>query len=153
MCFSYQIKIYIYTCVCVFFQSLVTIHMADRHLMFLFSSGNAATLPGHMLLNPRFSLLLFSGWYRKCNGSLLLKESKLLCDIRQKRSKQSNAYISYFKTSKYECTDKQHSIGHTQFVHTYCSFRPSETPMPSLDAFLRMKLSKSLLCTDTKAGT
>jgi hypothetical protein len=86
-------------------------------------------------------------------GSPLLKDSNAPHDIRHKSLKQASAYIAYFKTSKCECTDKPQSIERTQTVDMFCAFRPSETSMLSLEAFLHIKLSMSLLFTDTKAET
>jgi len=45
-----------------FFLLFVTTHVAIRHLQYLVSNGKAATSSGQMILHPRFSLQLLSGW-------------------------------------------------------------------------------------------
>jgi hypothetical protein len=145
----------IYVRVFIFFQLFVTTNMAVRYLMFLVSIGNAATDPDHMILNPWFSPQLFSGWHREWYWVAHVQnlETPVRYSTKKKRFKQTSAYIAYFKTSKCECTDKPQSTEPTQSVDMFCEFRPSETSMLSLEDFLHVKLSKSLLCTDTKTVT
>jgi len=51
----------IYISMYVFFKSFVSKHMTVRHLLFLVTNGNAATVSRHMFLNTRFAPQLFSG--------------------------------------------------------------------------------------------
>jgi len=69
------------------FLQLLKTHMAFRMLHFLVSNGNATTVSGHVLQILHF-------YHRCCHGEtisvtecLLQKDSKLLYNIRQKKSK------------------------------------------------------------------
>jgi hypothetical protein len=49
-------------------------------------------------------------------GWLLIKDSKLLYNIRKRKFKNSGTYYTYIKTFTFECIDKAHFVWHFQTV-------------------------------------
>jgi hypothetical protein len=121
--------------------------MAFRHLHFHFSNGKTSKF--HVISSNildfcyQFDTVIGTGWH-------LLKDSKLLYDIRKNSSSEK---IRTWKKSNLNSLINYILQNTSRLSQIFCASHPSESVMNSVEVFLHNRLSRSKLCADTYAVT
>jgi hypothetical protein len=98
------------------FLQLLKTHMVLRMLQLLVSNGNAAPVSGQVFQHPRFLPPLLTGWYHKWYWVAHVQRFKTRVWYLTKKFQKWQYILRIPQKSKFECTNKLHSVEHFQSV-------------------------------------